>query len=233
MLDGDPRDIADLSAPDSTQRPASRFSRRTTSKTFMRRSPRGRPSRHPARRANVQPASRVAPGSAVPRRAHPVGIGNRGTGIPGAALRRSQRVVVADRAFDVRASPRMTTWRAPCRSLRSTRAPAPRRCSRRRLRGARAVPATRAMTMTMRVESGRAVGELRQAASLVASLLTRAAALVRLFDRRLVALLAVVAFVVLASALVIWSASTHYDLLDSAYFTSRPCRRRATATSRR
>jgi Trk K+ transport system NAD-binding subunit len=63
-----------------------------------------------------------------------------------------------------------------------------------------------------------AVDELRQAASVASSLLTRIAALGRLFDRRLLALLAFVAIVVVAAAL-IWSSSTRYNLLDSAYFT--------------
>jgi Trk K+ transport system NAD-binding subunit len=62
-----------------------------------------------------------------------------------------------------------------------------------------------------------AAAELRQAASRAASMLTRAVALARLVDRRLLALLVFVAFVVMAAALV-WSASTGYNLLDSAYF---------------
>jgi Trk K+ transport system NAD-binding subunit len=59
--------------------------------------------------------------------------------------------------------------------------------------------------------------ELRQAASRAASLLTRAGALARLVDRRLVALLAFVTAVLVAAA-VVWSESTQYNLLDSAYF---------------
>jgi Trk K+ transport system NAD-binding subunit len=62
-----------------------------------------------------------------------------------------------------------------------------------------------------------AAEELRQAASRSASTLTRAAALARLVDRRLVALLAFVGFVVVGTALV-WKASTGYNLLNSAYF---------------
>jgi Trk K+ transport system NAD-binding subunit len=59
--------------------------------------------------------------------------------------------------------------------------------------------------------------ELRQAASRAASMLTRVGALGRLVDRRLVALLAFVT-VVLVVAAVIWTSSTQYSLLDSAYF---------------
>jgi Trk K+ transport system NAD-binding subunit len=59
--------------------------------------------------------------------------------------------------------------------------------------------------------------ELRQAASRAASMLTRAGALARLVDRRLVALLAFVTAVLVVAA-VIWTESTRYNLLDSAYF---------------
>lgn len=62
-----------------------------------------------------------------------------------------------------------------------------------------------------------AAEEFRQAASFAASLLTRLGAIARLVDRRLLALLVFVV-IVLAAAAAIWSSSTHYDLLDSAYF---------------
>jgi Trk K+ transport system NAD-binding subunit len=58
---------------------------------------------------------------------------------------------------------------------------------------------------------------VRQAASLASSLLTRAAAVACLIDRRLVAVLALGGLLILAAALV-WSESTQYDLIDSAYF---------------
>ncbi len=58
---------------------------------------------------------------------------------------------------------------------------------------------------------------LRQAASLTASMLARGGAIARLVDRRLLALLVFV-FVVLVAAAAIWTASTRYDVLDSAYF---------------
>jgi Trk K+ transport system NAD-binding subunit len=58
---------------------------------------------------------------------------------------------------------------------------------------------------------------VRQAASLASSFFTRAAAIGRLVDRRLVAVLALVALLIVAAASV-WSASTHYNLIDSAYF---------------
>ncbi len=62
-----------------------------------------------------------------------------------------------------------------------------------------------------------AAEELRQAASRTASMLARAGALARLVDRRLLALLVFVV-IVLGVAAAIWTSSTHYDLLDSAYF---------------
>ncbi len=62
-----------------------------------------------------------------------------------------------------------------------------------------------------------AAEELRQAASRTASMLVRAGALARLVDGRLVALLVFVV-IVLGAAAAIWTSSTHYDLLDSAYF---------------
>ena len=62
-----------------------------------------------------------------------------------------------------------------------------------------------------------AAEELRQAASRTASMLARAGALARLVDRRLLALLVFVV-IVLGAAAAIWTSSTHYDLLDSAYF---------------
>ena len=58
---------------------------------------------------------------------------------------------------------------------------------------------------------------LRQAASLTASALARGGAIARLVDRRLVALLVFV-FVVLVGAVAIWTSSTRYGVLDSAYF---------------
>ena len=133
-----------------------------------------------------------------------------------AALRTSQRVIVADRAFDVRAlgddddlasAVPVAAFDADAGTAELFPAAAP---------GVLAlVPDDQDDDDVSVVEA--AVGEFRQAASFAASLLTRAAALARLFDRRLLALLTIVA-VVVAAAAVVWSASTHYNLLDSAYF---------------
>jgi Trk K+ transport system NAD-binding subunit len=133
-----------------------------------------------------------------------------------AALRASQRIVIADRAFDVRP---LTDEDDPADVLpiaafdplagTATLFPAPST-------GVLAlVPEAADEDETSAVEA--AAEELRQAASLVASMLTRLGALARLLDRRLIALLAIVAFIVVAAALT-WSSSTRYGLLDSAYF---------------
>jgi Trk K+ transport system NAD-binding subunit len=133
-----------------------------------------------------------------------------------AALRTSQRIVIADRAFELRAVAlgddvrhavplAAVDLRTGTTTLFPVAAP-----------GVLAlVPAEDPEDATM---VGNAAAELRQASSFAGSVLTRSGALARLvIDGRLVALLAVVGFIILVSA-VVWSASTHYNLLDSIYF---------------
>jgi Trk K+ transport system NAD-binding subunit len=133
-----------------------------------------------------------------------------------AALRASQRIVIADRAFDVRAlaagdDPAGVVALAEFDPAAGTASLFPPVSP-----GVLAlVPDDEDEEEVSAVEA--AAEELRQAASLAASLLTRAGALARLLDRRLIALVAFVTLIIVAAALV-WSASTPYDLLDSAYF---------------
>ena len=134
-----------------------------------------------------------------------------------AALRTSQRIVVADRAFEVRA---LGAEDDPTTAL-------PVAAFDARTGTATLFPAAAEGVLALvpsdqdeeddasAVEA--AAEELRQAASFVASMLTRAVAVARLVDRRLLALLAFVSFILIAAAL-LWSAGTRYDLLDSAYF---------------
>ena len=151
-----------------------------------------------------------------------------------AALRRSQRVVVADRAFDVRASPRMTTWRASCRSPRSTRTRALQSCARLRLPGVLAlIPDQPDETAHGGRSCGRGRGWRATTGRLArASLLTRAAAVARLFDRRLLALLTFVS-IVLAVGAVIWSAGPTTACSTAPTSRSRPSPPPAMATSPR
>jgi Trk K+ transport system NAD-binding subunit len=133
-----------------------------------------------------------------------------------AALRSSQRIVIADRAFDVRQLGHDDDLAAAL----PVAAFDPRHGTARLFPQAAAgvlalVPEEEEEEEPGAVET--AAEELRQAASLAASMLTRAGALARLIDRRLMALLAFVVAIVIAAALV-WTTSTHYDLLDSAYF---------------
>jgi Trk K+ transport system NAD-binding subunit len=133
-----------------------------------------------------------------------------------AALQTSQRIVIAGRPYEVRA---LTSNDDPALALPlATIDPHP---GAPRLFPAAAEGVLALVPHDPDDENGSAIEvaaeELRQATSLAASILTRVGALARLFDRRLLALLALLAFVVTAAALT-WSASTHYDLLDSAYF---------------
>jgi len=136
-----------------------------------------------------------------------------------AALRTSQRIVIADRAFEVRA---LTADDDPATVLPVAEFDA-------RAGTATLFPAPAPGVLALIPEEGEA-GEdedasaveaaaegFRQAASFAAATLTRAGALARLVDRRLLALVGLVSFIVLLAALV-WSANTHYGLLDSVYF---------------
>jgi Trk K+ transport system NAD-binding subunit len=132
-----------------------------------------------------------------------------------AALRTSQRIVIAGRAFELR-----TTATDDLVGAVPVAAFNPQTGTTMLFPAA--VPGVLALVPAEDPDEASTVEtagvELRQAASFAASALTRAAALARLvIDGRLVALLAVVGFIAFASA-VAWSASTHYDLLDSAYF---------------
>jgi Trk K+ transport system NAD-binding subunit len=133
-----------------------------------------------------------------------------------AGLRASQRIVIADRPFDIRAlsaddDPAIVVPIAAFDPLAGTSTLFPRATA-----GVLAlVPEDTDDDDVGPVEA--AAEELRQAASLAASMLTRLGALARLVDRRLLALLAFVAAIVVVAAL-IWSSSTGFGLLDSAYF---------------
>jgi Trk K+ transport system NAD-binding subunit len=133
-----------------------------------------------------------------------------------AALRTSQRIVVADREFEVRALTEEDDFSAVVPvALFDPQA------------GTAALfppPAPGVLALVPEDDDDHDVSavdaaaeEIRQAASLAAATLTRLIALARLVDRRLVALLALVTSIVIVAAL-LWSASTHYNLLDSAYF---------------
>jgi Trk K+ transport system NAD-binding subunit len=133
-----------------------------------------------------------------------------------AALRTSQRIVIAGRAFELRAlaADDDLVRAVPLAAFdphagTATLFPAP-------ALGVLALVPAEDVDEASVVDS--AAAELRQAASFATSALTRGAALARLvIDRRLAVLLAVVGLIVFVSA-VVWSASTRYNLLDSAYF---------------
>jgi Trk K+ transport system NAD-binding subunit len=133
-----------------------------------------------------------------------------------AALQTSQHVVLADRAFEVR---RLSPDDDPATAV-------PLAIFDPQTGASKLFPAAAGGVMALvpddqDEDDGSAIeaaaGDLRQAASLVASMLTRGVALARLLDRRLLVLLAFLVLIVTAAALT-WKASTQYDLLDSAYF---------------
>ena len=134
-----------------------------------------------------------------------------------AALRTSQRIVIADRVFELR----------PLAAADDLAGVVPLAAFEPQAGTATLFPPTAPGVLALlpadEADEPSALEntaeELRQAASFAASALTRLTAFARLvIDARLVALLAVVAVIVFVSA-VVWSASTHYNLLDSVYFT--------------
>jgi Trk K+ transport system NAD-binding subunit len=134
-----------------------------------------------------------------------------------AALRRAQQITVAGHAFEVRALAADDDLRGVLAVAAFDEATGTAALFPDAAPGVLAlVPCDRDQDDEPGVVEAAAEG-LRQAASLTASMLARAGAIARLVDRRLLALLVfVVAVLIVAAA--IWTSSTRYDLLDSAYF---------------
>lgn len=134
-----------------------------------------------------------------------------------AALRTTQRVIIADRAFEVRAlEPNDDHAQAlPVAAFNAEAGTATLFPD--------AAPGVLALVPDdEEPEEDQGAFELaaegvRQAASFATSLLTRLGALARLVDRRLVVVITFLTLVVIATA-VVWSTSTPYNFVDSAYF---------------